>query len=305
MEPRIIFMGSPNFSVPSLRALVDEFNVVGVVTQPDRPAGRGRKLVPPPIKALAIEMDIPYLQPEKLRSDDEAKQQLLDWNPDVIVVAAFGQILKKDLLNLAPFGCINVHASLLPRWRGVSPIQAALLNGDHQTGVTIMKMDEGIDTGDIISKQVIPITQEDTGGSLDEKLAELGRELLIKTLPAYLNADLVPFPQGETTTPYAPMLKKSDGELDFSLPANTLAKQVRAYNPRPGSFMKWGHKPLKIHKAFAENRKSPGVGKLTTFAGSPAVGTSKGLLVIDEIQPAGKKTMSGEVFLMGARYWQG
>jgi methionyl-tRNA formyltransferase len=304
MEPKIIFMGSPDFAVPSLKALIDKYKVVGVVTQPDRPAGRGRKLVHPPIKTLVIEMGIPYIQPEKLSLDDKAKKQIDDWNPDVIVVAAFGQILKKDVLSLAPFGCINVHASLLPRWRGVSPIQAAILNGDHETGVTIMKMDEGIDTGDIISQQGIPITPEDTGGSLFEKLAELGGVHLIETLPAYLNGDLIPFPQPESPTPYAPMLKKSDGELNFSLPATTLARQVRAYNPWPGSFMQWGHKPLKIHKAHAENIRTPKIGQRTIFAGNPAVGTSEGLLVIDEIQPSGKKRISGKDFLLGARDWR-
>jgi methionyl-tRNA formyltransferase len=305
MLPRIVFMGSPDFAIPSLQALVNEFMVVGVVTQPDRPAGRGRKLVQPPIKNLAMELSIPILQPVKLSIDKDAKQQLIDWIPDVIVVAAFGQILKNDVLNLAPFGCINVHASLLPRWRGVSPIQAAILNGDQETGVTIMKMDEGIDTGEIISKRIIPITPEDTGGSLFGKLAELGGKLLTETLPAYINGDLVPYPQGESPTTYAPMLKKSDGELNFSLPATTLARQVRAYYPWPGSFMKWGDKPLKIHKAHAEIKRNPGIGQLTTFAGSPAVGTSEGLLVIDEIQPSGKKRMSGEAFLLGSRDWEG
>lgn len=305
MEPRIIFMGSPDFAIPSLQALADEFKVVGVVTQPDRPAGRGRKLLQPPIKTLALELGIPVLQPLKLRSDKVAKQQIIDWNPDVIVVAAFGQILKNDVLNLAPFGCINVHASLLPRWRGVSPIQSAILNGDPKTGVTIMKMDEGIDTGDIISQQEIPISLEDTGGSLFERLAKLGGKFLIETLPKYIAGDLVPYSQGESPTPYAPMLKKSDGELNFSLPAAILARQVRAFNPWPGSFMNWDHKPLKIHKAYPENNQSPGIGKLTQFADRPAVGTSEGLLVIDEIQPSGKKTMSGEAFLMGARNWGG
>jgi methionyl-tRNA formyltransferase len=206
-------------------------------------------------------------------------------------------------LESAPFGCINIHASLLPRWRGVSPIQAAILNGDQETGITIMKMDEGIDTGDIISQRTIPIEPDDTGGSLFEKLAKIGGQTLIDTLPGYINGELVPHPQGESPTPYAPMLKKSDGKLDFSQPAEVLAHQVRAYNPWPGTFTHWQGKLLKIHRVHPELTTSPGIGSFTTYAEQPAIGTSDGLIVIDLLQPAGKKSMSGDIFLRGARNW--
>jgi methionyl-tRNA formyltransferase len=304
METRIVFMGSPGFAIPSLKALAEHFSVVGVVTQPDRMAGRGRILTPPPVKVLALELGIPVIQPQKLRTDIEAKEQLDAWNPEVIVVAAFGQILKRDVLELARFGCINVHASLLPRWRGISPIQAAILNGDHETGVTIMKMDEGIDTGDIINQSAIPIEAEDTGGSLFDKLSKLGADLLVETLPKYLKSEVNPQPQGNSPTPYAPILKKSDGELDFWQPAVVLTRQVRAYHPWPGTYTFWKDKPLKIHKAQALDTQSPGIGVFTIRGSNPAIGTVQGLLVIEELQPAGKKSMPGKAFLLGERDWK-
>src|SRR5512143_960302 len=178
---RIIFMGSPDFSLPTLRALVQSYEVVGVVTQPDRASGRGRALKAPPVKTLALEMKIPFIQPEKLKQP-EAMEQLRLWNPDLIVVAAFGQILRKDVLDLPRFGCINVHASLLPRWRGAAPINAAILHGDEETGVTIMKMDVGLDTGPMLAKRSIRLTREDTAGSVFESLARLGADLLLETL---------------------------------------------------------------------------------------------------------------------------
>src|SRR5512143_4033407 len=174
---RIIFMGSPDFSLPTLRALAGHYELVGVVTQPDRAAGRGRELKPPPVKLLAQELAIPVIQPEKLKQP-EALEQLRLWKPELIVVAAFGQILRKDVLELPHFGCINVHASLLPRWRGAAPINAAILHGDAETGITIMKMDPGMDTGPVIRRRAIPISPDDTAGTLSPKLAELGAELL-------------------------------------------------------------------------------------------------------------------------------
>lgn len=304
MEDRIVFMGSPDFAVPILAKLSNNYNVVGVVTQPDRPAGRGRKMTPPPVKTIATELDLPVIQPKRLDGDYAAKKQLVAWYPEVIVVAAFGQILKKDVLELAPRGCINVHASLLPRWRGVSPIQAAILNGDEESGVTLMKMDEGIDTGDIISQRAVRIEPEDTGGSLYDKLAKLGSDLLLATLPGYLNGELQPIPQDDTSTLYAPMLRKSDGSLDFSKPAIFLARMVRAYSPWPGTFTHWKSKTLKVHSAHAVDAPSPGTGLYTIYGGFPTIGTSDGLFVIDEIQPAGKNRVSGDIFLRGARDWK-
>jgi len=304
MNLKIVFMGSPDFAVPILRGLVDRYSVVGVITQPDRPAGRGQKLTFPPVKNTAMELGLDVIQPSKLHSDITANAQIQEWDPDVIVVAAFGQILKPDILNLPPHGCINIHASLLPKWRGVTPIQAAILNGDKETGVTIMKMDTGIDTGEIISQRAIPIESDDTGGSLFKKLALLGKELLIQILPKYTNGEIIPIPQGESPTPYTRMLIKEDGKLDFNQAASTLSRQVRAYNPWPGTFTIWDKKPLKIHKTHAVNTRSPGKGFLTVHGGYPAIGTADGILVIDTLQPAGKNVMSGDGFLRGARNWE-
>jgi len=303
MDNPVVFMGSPDYAVPILDLLAQHFSVVGVITQPDRPAGRGRTLTPPPIKILALDLGIPIVQPRSLNKDNKAKEKIQSWNPDVIVVAAFGQILKKDVLEIAPWGCVNVHASLLPRWRGASPIQAAILNGDKKTGVTIMKMDEGIDTGDIISQRAIEIQPEDTGGILYEKLAKLGANLLVETLLVYLNGIIQPTPQGKSPTPYASALQKSDGELDFNQSASYLARKVRAYQPWPGTYTYWKGKILKINRAHAQVAKSPGMGIFTIFNDMPTIATKDGLLVIDELQPSGKRSMSGNIFLRGARDW--
>ncbi|HEX9387591.1 MAG TPA: methionyl-tRNA formyltransferase [Anaerolineales bacterium] len=295
-------MGSPDFSLPTLRALANAYQVVGVVTQPDRASGRGRKLTPPPVKLLAQELNIPVIQPEKLRQP-EAMEQLRTWNPDLIVVAAFGQILKKDVLYLPRFGCINVHASLLPRWRGAAPINAAILHGDEETGVTIMKMDVGLDTGPILTQRSIALTQEDTAGSVFEKLSHFGADLLIETLPDYLSGKIQPAPQREEGMTYAPMLKKEEGQLDFTRPADELERRVRAFNPWPGTFMDFDGTLLKIHRAHVADGEVA-VGQRLVFEDQPAVGTGSGLLILDEVQPAGKKSMSGKSFLAGTRHWK-
>jgi len=307
MSTRIVFMGSPDFALPPLQALVDHYAVIGVVTQPDRPAGRGRNLTPPPVKVLAAELGLQVIQPSRLK-DSGAMEQLHAWEPDLVVVAAFGQILRPETLNLPPLGCINVHASLLPRWRGAAPIQAAILHGDPQTGVTIMKMDPGIDTGPLLSQEAIPIAWDETGGSLEPKLAQLGAELLIDTLPAYLSGDLKPqAQQGEAT--YAPMLKKSDGQLDFTQSAQEMERKVRAFNPWPGAFLDWHGGRLKIHRARVVDNLEHGTkisskpGRQIVRKGYPAVISTEGSLVLEQVQPAGKKAMSGEVFLRGAREW--
>ncbi len=297
-------MGSPEFAVPSLRLLAEKYPVVGVVTQPDRPAGRGRVLTPPPIKLLAEELNLPVIQPERLRRP-EAMQALRDWAPELIVVAAFGQILRPDVLDLPHYGCINVHGSLLPRWRGAAPIHAALLHGDQQTGITIMRMDPGVDTGPMLSQGSLPILADDTSGSLIPRMAELGARLLLETLPGYLSGEIKPQPQDESLATYAPMLKKEDGLLDFSRPAQELANKVRAFNPWPGASMLWQGEPLKIQRAAARQAGTAGVspGEACISQGLPAVGTTDGLLVLIEVQPAGKKSMPGKVFLQGARGW--
>jgi methionyl-tRNA formyltransferase len=295
-------MGSPEFALPALNALAENYRVEGVVTQPDRPAGRGREMTPPPVKILAEELNLPVLQPAKLR-EAGAMEQLREWNPDVIVVVAFGQILRTEVLDLPPHGCINVHASLLPRWRGAAPIQAAIMHGDEETGVTIMKMDPGVDTGPILSQRAIPITPEDTAGSLSLRLAELGAQLLLGTLPEYVSGEIQPRHQDDSGATYAPMLKKSDAELDFSQSAEDLARRVRAFSPWPGTFFLWQGERLKVHQAHAEQVAGSQPGETTVVGDLPAVGTGAGLLVLDEVQPAGKKPMPGGVFLHGARGW--
>lgn len=301
MSIRIVFMGSPDFSLPSLRSLAQTYQVIGVVTQPDRASGRGRELKAPPVKLLAQELNIPVIQPQKLR-EPEAKQQLQAWSPDLIVVAAFGQILKKDVLDMPRYGCINIHASLLPRWRGAAPINAAVLAGDEETGVTIMKMDVGLDTGPMLGMKSIRIKPDDTAGSLFEALSTLGADLLIETLPAYMDGKLTPQPQPEEGVTYAPMLKKENGLLDFNQPAVDLERRVRAMNPWPGAWFEWNGAMFKVHKAHVGQGKA-GAGKRWVEQDQPAVGAGGGVLILDEVQPPGKKPMSGKSFLAGARNW--
>ena len=302
-------MGSPDFAIPTLEALAAPggvetrpYNIVGVVTQPDRPAGRSWTLIPPAVKVAALRLGIPVMQPEKLRLP-EAMTQLRAWSPDLIVVAAFGQILRSDVLDLPRFGCINVHGSLLPRWRGAAPVQAAILAGDKETGITIMKMNAGVDTGPILSQRYLPIAPDDTAGSLLARLAPLGAELLVDALPRYLRGELVPKPQSEAGATYAPMLKREDELLDFTCPAIELERQIRALNPSPGAYFDWNGVPLKVQRGRVSGEKSPGAGCRLIVEGRPALGTGEGILVLEEVQPAGKKCMPGKAFLTGARYW--
>lgn len=306
---KIVFMGSPEFALPSLRALAgaNDYEVVGVVTQPDRASGRGREVKMPPVKTLALELGIPIMQPEKLRAP-EAMQQLKLWSPDLVVVAAFGQILKQDVLDLPRHGCLNVHASLLPRWRGAAPINAAILHGDEETGVTIMKMDAGLDTGAMLAKKSMRLPPDGTAGTVTSTLSRLGADLLIETLPRWLAGEIQPTPQDDALSTYAPMLKKVDGRLDFSRDVNELERQVRALNPWPGAFMEFDGTMLKIHRARVGqivNLSHYEVGQRLTQANQPAVGARGGVLILDEVQPAGKKSMSGKSFLSGARNWVG
>ena len=296
-------MGSPEFSLPSLQALAENYPVAGVVTQPDRPAGRGRSLTGGAVKLLSQELGLPVIQPRRLR-ETEAMEQLRQWNPDLIVVAAFGQILKLEVLDLPPYGCINVHASLLPRWRGAAPIQAAILHGDEETGVTIMRMDPGVDTGPTLSQRAMPIQPDDTAATLGERLARLGAGLLVETLPRYMAGEATLRVQNDSQATYAPMLKKEDARLDLDQPAEVLARQVRAFNPWPGAFIEWQGQPLKILQAHAlPDIHAAQPGQPVVFRGMPALGTGQGLLALDEVQPAGKRPMPGDAFLRGARGW--
>ncbi len=299
---RVVFMGSPDFALPSLERLAAHYTVVGVVTQPDRPAGRGRTLTPPPIKLLADQLGLPTIQPERLRAP-EAQEQLNAWAPDLIVVTAYGQILRQNVLDLPRFGVINVHASLLPRWRGAAPIQAALLHGDRETGVTIMKLDAGIDTGPTLARRATAIAEGDNAATLSARLAQMGADLLVECLPAYLEGRLRAVPQPEEGATYAGMIKKEEGQLDFSQSAEALVRRVRAFTPWPGAFTFVEGSLLKVLRAHAAAGKGE-VGQRVSTGGKPAFGTAQGLLVLDEVQPAGKKPMAGDVFLRGIRHWE-
>lgn len=294
---RIVFMGTPDFAVPSLRGLIDAHDVIGVVTQPDRPAGRRGKLKAPPVKLVAQENGIPVFQPEKLRRA-EAIEHLKQWQADVYIVAAFGQILPQSVLDIPPHGCLNVHASLLPRWRGAAPIQAAIRAGDDETGVTIMQMDAGLDTGPMLSKQAITIAPDETGQSLHDKLADIGAQLLLATLPGYVNGSISPQPQDDEHATYAPQIKKSDGEINWQDDAAAVDRQVRAYTPWPGTYTFWGDNQLKIHAGrIADGSAEPG--KVITHDSGIAIGTGSGLYVPETLQMAGKKPVSAQDFING------
>jgi methionyl-tRNA formyltransferase len=303
MNPSIVFMGSPEFARTILEGLVNNFHVVGVISQPDRPSGRGRVLTAPPVKVFAMERGLETIQPERLR-EPQVMEKLTSWKPDVIIVAAFGQILRQNLLDLPPYGCINVHASFLPRWRGAAPIQASILHGDAETGVTIMKMDAGIDTGQIIEQETVKIESNDNSMTLSEKLARTGSNLLTRTLPRYLDGLISLKQQDESKATYAGMLKKEDGNLDFSQTTLELDRRVRAFYPWPGTIMQFQGLPLKIHATHVVLQPVSQNSKRSQIGGFPAVHAADGWLVLDIVQPAGKKAMAGDVYLRGVHGWE-
>lgn len=302
---RVVYMGTPDIAAVILQRLLREpYKIVLAVTQPDRPKGRGKELAKSPVKIVAEEAGIPVFQPLKLR-DPEAVKTVAKAKPDMIIVAAFGQILPKEVLDLPKYGCINVHASLLPAYRGAAPIQWAILDGQKETGITIMKMDVGLDTGDILLQKRIEIAPDETGGSLHDRLAELGAEALTEAIPGVIDGSLKPVPQGEMTTPYAKQLTKEMGRLDFTKPAEELERTVRGLYPWPGTFTELDGKLLKIQKAEAVVLKEAGLepGTITditkkSFTFVTAVG---GLRVL-ELQPEGKRRMTTEEFLRGYRF---
>lgn len=294
---KIVFMGTPEFSVPILEALIREYDVVGVVTQPDRPAGRGGKIRFSPIKEVALQHNIPVFQPEVIRKK-AAIETLREWDADVYVVAAFGQILPQALLDIPPYGSINVHASILPRWRGASPIHASILAGDEETGVTIMKMDAGLDTGDMMSIGKVPITSDDTAQTLHDKLSALGADLLLETLPRYFSGELKPQPQPEAGVTYAPQIEKEEGLIDWSRSALAIDRLVRGFTPWPGTFTAWNGKQLKIHAGTA-GAGSAEIGQVVERDGKLAIGTGDGLYFPSEVQLEGKKRVSVGDFLRG------
>ena len=299
---RVVFMGTPDFAVPALTALADTHQVVGVVTQPDRRSGRGRQMALSPVKHGALARDLPLFQPQSLRTP-EAIAQLASWEPDVIVVAAFGQILRQDVLDLPPHGCLNIHASLLPRWRGAAPIPAAILAGDEATGVTIMRMDAGMDTGPMLAQRQEPIQPDDTRATLKDRLARLGADLLIETLLPYLIGNLLPRPQPEDGVTYAGQLRKEDGLINWSRPAVELDRHVRAFNPWPGAFTTLHGQQLKVLRAapLPGWRGDAPPGKMCALADEVVVVTGDGALRLEEVQLAGKRRMDFQAFLCGQR----
>jgi len=312
MSMQVVFMGTPAFSVPTLEALLDsECTVVGVVTQPDRPRGRGQTLSASPVKELAHAHGLPILQPEKMKQP-EFLRELEQWRPDVIVVTAFGRILPKIILNLPPRGCLNVHASLLPRYRGAAPIQWALINGEEETGLTTMLMDEGMDTGAILLQELVPIDPEETAGELSVRLAHIGGRLLIETLRGWTSLKITPIAQDGSKATRAPLLKKEDGNLPWNRKAIEIANRIRGLSPWPGAYTFcqeerltiWKGSPLVDPEKTCSSDETPGtivnVGKENLL-----VRTGDGLLSVTEIQPANRKRMPVSQFVSGHRVTSG
>jgi len=297
----MVFMGTPDLAATVLQALLDaEYSVSAVVTQPDKPKGRGKAMACSPVKELAVESGIPVLQPERAK-DEAFIEELRAYNPDIIVVAAYGKILPKAILDMPKYGCINVHTSLLPDYKGAAPIQWAILNGEKETGVTIMYMDEGCDTGDIISAETLLIADDETGGSLHDKLAKLGGELLVRTLPSVLDGSCSRTPQEKGVGRYVSIIDKSLGNLNFACPAVELERYIRGLDPWPCAFTKLDGKLLKLWKAYVideETEETPG----TVLAGDKKalrVATGDGILAVTELQPEGKRRMKTEEYLNG------
>ena len=299
---RVVFMGTPDFAVGTLEAIVAAGHEVSlVVTQPDKAQGRSKTLVPTAVKACAKKYNLPVFQPTRIRNE-EAVETVRAAAPDVIVVVAFGQIIPKEILEMAPYGCLNVHASLLPAYRGAAPIQWAVLNGDKESGVTIMRMDEGLDTGDMISKVVIPLDKKETSESLFDKLAAAGAQLLVDTLPSVADGTAVYEKQPEeSTTAYAGMIQKQMGLIDWNKSAVELERLVRGMNSWPSAYTKLDGKTLKIWDSYvAEEEQTGDAGKiLSADKNGIFVQTGKGVLVIEELQLEGKKRMNVDAFLRG------
>jgi len=297
---RIVFFGTPDFAVPSLSALLAGADpVVGAVCQPDKPAGRGRHVTAPAVKRVAAAAGVPVLQPEKLRSV-EVLDALRRWAPDLIVVAAYGKILPTAVLDLPAHGCINVHASLLPKYRGAAPIQWAILRGEEVTGVTIMQMNERMDAGDILLQRETRIGGDETYGELQTQLADIGAHALMETIARLHAGTLRPQTQREEEVVLAPMIEKEDGRIDWTLSAAGIARRVRAFNPWPSAFTHLGGKLLKIHRAHVDNAVGQSApGSVVHVDGGIAVATGEGRLILDELQLEGRRRLSAAEFLRG------
>lgn len=306
----ILFMGTPDFAVPVLEMLLKEgYPVTAVVSQPDRPKGRKKVLTPSPVKVAALAHGLPVLQPERIRKA-EAVEAIAALAPDLIITAAYGQIVPKAILDLPKYGCINVHASLLPKYRGGAPIQHAILNGEPVTGVTIMYMAEGLDTGDMLTRVEVPIQDEDTGGSLFDKLSDAGAQLLKKTLPDLLAGKLTAVPQNHEEATLAPNIKREDERIRWDRSSMELFHQIRGLHPHPGAYTTWNGEVLKIRAArkpesSANGRKAVPGTVIGTGSDSIEVATGDGSLHITELQPAGKKAMTAEQLLRGTSFPEG
>ena len=300
---RVVFMGTPDFAVGTLKALLQSrHQVVAVVTQPDKPKGRGKAMQFTPVKEVAVRAEIPVLQPKRVR-EPEVVEEIRQFHPDVIVVVAFGQLIPKAILDMPQYGCVNVHASLLPKYRGAAPIQWAVIDGEEKSGVTTMQMDEGLDTGDMLLTEEVVLDSQETGGSLFDKLSEVGAGLLLKTLDELEAGNIHPQKQPkESTTAYAAMLTKKMGEIDWTKSAVQIERLVRGLNPWPSAYTHLGQKTLKIWRAvvypLSEQKKEPGTVILMDKKHF-GVQTGDGMLEILELQLEGKKRMDADAFLRG------
>jgi len=310
---RVVFMGTPEFAIPPLEHLIlNQYQVVAVYTQPDKRVGRGRPLVSPPLKRVALTWELPVVQPVSLKKPEVVKQ-LAELHPDVIVVAAFGQILPQSVLDIPGYGCINIHPSLLPRFRGASPVAAAILAGDEFTGVSLMLMDRGLDTGPILARAQIPISTQDTTGSLAAKLSLIAAHLLQDVLVHWSRGELTPQPQNEAEASYCGSISKEEGEIDWQMPAMDIWRRVRAFQPWPGYYTTWQGKRLKIIEAVPLPKEGAlEVGRVVALTpaieGTKAVfgvGTGDGILGVCQVQLEGKQAMSAAEFLRGQRQFIG
>ncbi|WP_241623127.1 methionyl-tRNA formyltransferase [Rosenbergiella australiborealis] len=302
---KIIFAGTPDFAAKHLEVLLSSsYQVIGVFTQPDRPAGRGKKLMPSPVKVLAEEKGIPVFQPESLRSAEQ-QQLVAELNADVMIVVAYGLLLPAKVLEMPKLGCLNVHGSLLPTWRGAAPIQRALWAGDTMTGITIMQMDVGLDTGDMLFKVSCPITPEDTSATLYDKLAQLGPQALLDSLILLEQNQLTPEKQDNTLATYAHKLSKEEARLDWNLSASALERCIRAFNPWPFSYFVVNEQSIKVWRASviaSHESYTPGT-ILAAERSGIQVATSEGILNLEIMQPAGKKAMSAQDLLNSRQEW--
>ncbi len=303
---RVIFMSTPEFGVPTLRGVREQYDIVGVVCQPDKPAGRGRHLTAPPVKRVALELGLPVLQFASLRQP-ESLDVLRALRPDLILVAAFGQYIPNEILTLPPRGILNIHPSLLPRWRGASPIAAAILAGDTETGVTIHLVTAQLDAGDILAQERTPIGAEETTGTLTARLAEWGAGIYLDTVARWLRGELTPRPQDPAQATWCERITKAQGELDWTRSADELARQVRAFQPWPGAFTHWRSQPLDVLES-APRREWRGAAKPGTVLRVDtdiAVATGAGALVLRRVQLAGKRALAIDEFARGAREFIG